>query len=289
MTGVSAPWLAEALNAPVDQQAAPRGSGNLVLRILSALVLAPAALICVWQGAPWLAGLLAVVALAAGAEWRTIAVVERAGLRMLLIMIPLFVVVVSEVASPAAGLVVLIVGAVLTLGTFAAPWSERGWALTAQLHLGLAVVAILFLRALPGVGLDLVVFLFAMVWMSDIGGYVAGRLVGGPKLAPRVSPNKTWAGAVGALLFALAAAAVMARSVGLDAEPALLVAGGLSIVAQAGDLFESWVKRRFDVKDSGNLIPGHGGILDRVDGLLFAAPALAAIAVFFGTDFIAWR
>jgi len=144
-------------------------------------------------------------------------------------------------------------------------------------------------RAQPETGLDLIVFLFAVVWMSDIGGYAAGRLIGGPRLAPRVSPNKTWAGAVGAILFSLATAAVLARAVGVAAEPALAIAALLSVATQTGDLFESWLKRRFGVKDSGTLIPGHGGVLDRIDGLLFAAPVLAVIVLLFGTEFAAWR
>lgn len=281
------------MNSPSDHPdptAGPaRGASNLLLRVVSALVLVPVALLCVWLGPPWFAAMLAIVVLAAGAEWRAIAVIERAGLRMQSIMVPLFVLVAGEVAGPAAGLFVLIVGLALSAGTFSAPATERGWALVAHLHLGLAVVALLYLRAQPGVGLDLVVFLFAMVWMSDIGGYVAGCLIGGPPLAPRISPNKTWAGAAGAVLFALAMAAAMARFAGVPSEPVLRIALVLSLATQAGDLFESWVKRRFGVKDSGTLIPGHGGVLDRVDGLLFAAPALAAIALLFGTEFILWR
>ena len=259
------------------------------MRMLSALVLIPVALICIWLGSPWFAAMLAIVILAAGAEWRAIAVIERTGLRMLSIMVPLFVLVAGEVAGPATGLLVLVVGLALTIGTFSATLNERSWALVAHLHLSLAVVALLYLRLQPGTGLDLVVFLFAMVWMSDIGGYVAGRLVGGPRLAPRISPGKTWAGAAGAVAFVLATAAMMAHFTNVPSGPVLTIAFVLSLATQCGDLFESWIKRRFDVKDSGTLIPGHGGVLDRVDGLLFAAPALALIAMLFGTDFILWR
>lgn len=260
-----------------------------MLRVLSALVLVPVALVCVWLGSPWFAAMLAIVVLAAGAEWRSIAVIERTGLRMQSIMVPLFVLVAGEVAGPSAGLLVLVVGLALTIGTFAAPLTERSWALVAHVHLSLAVVAMLYLRMQTETGLDLVIFLFVMVWMSDIGGYVAGRLVGGPRLAPGISPNKTWAGAAGALLFVLATAALMARLTGVAPEPVLGIALVLSLATQCGDLFESCIKRHFDVKDSGTLIPGHGGVLDRVDGVLFAAPALALIALLFGTDFILWR
>lgn len=260
-----------------------------MLRILSALVLAPVALVAVWLGPPWFTGLIAVVALAASAEWRAIAVLERAGLRMIMIMVPLFVVVAIEVAGLPAGLIVLATGLVLTVGTVAAPWNERAWALAALLHICVAMLAIMYLRILPDVGRDLVLFLFAGVWLSDIGAYAVGRLVGGPKLAPGISPNKTWAGAIGAVVITLAAAFAFAEQSGVGLRLVLLAALLVSVATQLGDLFESAVKRRFSVKDSGTLIPGHGGVLDRVDGVLFAAPALALFALLFGTEFIVWR
>jgi len=114
------------------------------------------------------------------------------------------------------------------------------------------------------------------VWSTDIGGYVAGRTIGGPKLAPRISPNKTWSGFAGAIVGAVIFGGLVALLFG--AEMPLLAgafAGVLAIVAQMGDLFESAIKRKFGVKDSGRLIPGHGGMLDRVDGLIAAAPVLA--------------
>ncbi|HCP01749.1 MAG TPA: hypothetical protein DIT35_09675, partial [Rhodospirillaceae bacterium] len=195
-----------------------------MLRILSALVMAPVALFCVWLGSPWLAGLLVIIILAAGAEWRTIAAIDGASLRALLIVVPLFVLIASEVGSPAAGVVVLLVGIVLTIGAFSEPLGDRLWTLTAQLHLALPVIAILSLRTQPHTGLDLVAFMFVMVWMSDIGGYITGRLVGGPRMAPRISPNKTWSGAFGAVLFPLAAAVMLAHIFSVEVEPVLAVA-----------------------------------------------------------------
>lgn len=270
-------------------EAAQPGEGNLALRVLSTLVLAPVALAAVWFGPPYFSGLIAIVALAASAEWRTIAVLERAGLRMILIMVPLFVLVSIEVAGVQTGVIVLVVGLVLTFGTFAAPWNERSWAVVALLHIGVATIAIMFLRTVPDIGRDLVFFLFAGVWLSDIGAYAVGRLVGGPKLAPAISPGKTWAGAIGAVVITLAAAFVYAELTRAGFRAAMTAALLVSVAAQLGDLFESLVKRRFSVKDSGSLIPGHGGVLDRVDGVLFAAPALALFALLFGTDFILWR
>ncbi len=124
-------------------------------------------------------------------------------------------------------------------------------------------------------------FLLAIVWATDIGAYIFGRLIGGPKLAPRISPNKTWAGFCGGLIFA----ALVSLSPLLFVDTAegsvdILAAGLLlSLAAHAGDFLESWIKRRFGVKDSGTIIPGHGGVLDRIDSLLIAAP-IAALLVF---------
>jgi phosphatidate cytidylyltransferase len=141
-----------------------------------------------------------------------------------------------------------------------------------------------------------VLFLFVVVWASDIGAYAAGRAIGGAKLAPAISPNKTWAGALGGLISAvaagLAAAYVMDGRVtaGLEGEVwTALVAAVLGLFTQAGDLFESWMKRRFHVKDTSSLIPGHGGLLDRVDGVLAAAPAAAVLALLLGPGVPLWR
>jgi len=121
-------------------------------------------------------------------------------------------------------------------------------------------------------GLIAIVFLVAVVWMTDIGAYFVGRSLGGPKLAPRLSPNKTISGACGGLLCALVAALVVHLVFGMvSLVTAIALAVFLSVLAQVGDLFESWMKRRSGVKDSGTVIPGHGGVMDRVDGLVFAA------------------
>jgi phosphatidate cytidylyltransferase len=125
-------------------------------------------------------------------------------------------------------------------------------------------------------GFAALIFVLLIVWATDIGGYFAGRGIGGPKLWPKVSPNKTWSGAVGGFVGSLAVAGGFAASGLGKALPLLALAGVLSVASQLGDLFESAVKRRFGVKDSSHLIPGHGGLLDRLDGLV-AALVLAVI------------
>jgi phosphatidate cytidylyltransferase len=114
------------------------------------------------------------------------------------------------------------------------------------------------------------IFLLAVVWSSDIGAYLAGRLIGGPKLAPRISPGKTWSGAAGGVAAVLAVGVAAAALWPVPAAPVVAAAAVLGVAAQAGDLLESAVKRHFGVKDSGRLIPGHGGLLDRLDGLMAA-------------------
>jgi phosphatidate cytidylyltransferase len=151
------------------------------------------------------------------------------------------------------------------------------------LYAGAGLVAPVLLRADPEFGFAALILLFAVVWGTDIFGYFAGRAIGGPKLWPRVSPKKTWAGAIGGALAAVVAAMVIAAALGLANVRAIgIVALLLSIVSQAGDLMESAIKRRFGAKDAGHLIPGHGGLMDRLDGFVAAAFAAGALAILRG-------
>ena len=136
-------------------------------------------------------------------------------------------------------------------------------------------VALIFLREQPGQGLWLALWTMMLVWATDIGAYFAGRAIGGPKLAPRLSPNKTWAGLVGGAVTAAIVGALIAWQ-GRMSPFCWVAAAPLAVAAQMGDLFESWLKRRSGVKDSGRLLPGHGGVLDRLDGLVPVAVLVAA-------------
>ncbi|MCP1470642.1 phosphatidate cytidylyltransferase [Sphingobium sp. OAS761] len=140
------------------------------------------------------------------------------------------------------------------------------------------IMALLFLRGQePNLfGLLLAFWTLALVWATDIGAYFAGRAIGGPKLAPRVSPSKTWAGLGGGVLAALILGFLLHRFAGLPIQLAA-ASGLLAVTAQLGDLLESWMKRRAGVKDSGTLLPGHGGVMDRLDGVVAAAPLAAAL------------
>ena len=188
-------------------------------------------------------------------------------------------------AVPAAVIATIFAGIELGLATAVAGatlvlWMARrehdrepSWLALGSLWVALPCVMLLWLARAEGGGRTVLLWIFAVVWATDTGAYAFGRWLGGPRLAPRWSPRKTWAGLVGGALCAALAGWGTARVLGLSPTPPVaLVSAGLAIVGQFGDLAESVAKRRFGVKDSSGLIPGHGGLLDRVDSLLFAAP-----------------
>ncbi len=260
--------------------------GDLRKRALSAALLAPAALACIWFGAGAWTALMAVAAGGLAYEW--VMLCHERPWRVPGIVVPASVLL--------AGLVAVLdrerwALAVLGLGAGLA-WLLAGRrALGAGvIYIGLASVALIWLRGDGAVGRANVLFLVVVVWASDIGAYAAGRVFGGPKLAPAISPGKTWAGAVGGLLAAMLVGEAAGHALGPAAPGrAALVAGVLGVAAQAGDLLESAIKRHFGVKDSGRLIPGHGGLLDRLDGLLTAAPATAGFVLVLGRGVVLWQ
>lgn len=221
----------------------PSRWSDLIIRTLSALVLAPIALVCVWVGG--LAFIVIVGAAIVGllVEWLALCR--------------------GRTALRAAGLVYIL----------------------------LAGAALLWLRLGPSAGRANVLIVLAIVWAGDVGAYLVGRCIGGPRLAPRISPGKTWSGAIGGLLAAVAAGLATAHFVqnATVAWQAILAAACLAIVAQAGDLLESYVKRRLEVKDSSQLIPGHGGLLDRLDALMAACLLAALLALTIGGGVVLWQ
>ncbi|MBL8700524.1 MAG: phosphatidate cytidylyltransferase [Alphaproteobacteria bacterium] len=166
-----------------------------------------------------------------------------------------------------------------------------GWGAAGIVYVGLPVVALVWLRGHDASGERLIAWLMLSVAVTDIAAFFAGRLIGGPKLAPRLSPKKTWAGLVGAMVATGLCGAVFAALDPTAPRAATLAVAGvvLAVVAQAGDLFESAVKRHFGAKDASQLIPGHGGLLDRVDGLVVAAGALAFFQGLTGGGLLAWQ
>jgi phosphatidate cytidylyltransferase len=274
---------------------------------MSAAVLAPLGLACIWAGgAAWVT---IVLLAAAGLAWEWVALCRMAAAQwpgagvLVALAVALLVVATSRGGAPVGGdgfasAVALLVLAGAALALALAP-GGRVAAAGGVAYLGVALLSLLWLRADPVAGRANLLFVMLLVWASDIGAYAAGRSIGGPKLAPRISPGKTWSGSAGgvvaAALTGLAVAwafelwvfpsgpgvAVLARAAG--------VAAVLAAVSQLGDLGESAVKRRFGQKDSGWLIPGHGGLLDRLDGVLAAAPVAALLALGAGRGMAVWR
>lgn len=176
-----------------------------------------------------------------------------------------------------AGTALLLVGAGAAVGALMSGRADPRTEIGGVLYAGLPAVALLWFRSAPNHGLEAIVFLFLVVWATDTGAFIAGRAIGGPRLWARVSPNKTWSGLTGGVVAASVCAWVYVSWLGGRPGIALIaVAAVLAVVSQGGDLFESALKRAYGVKDASSLIPGHGGFMDRVDGLVFAAVAAAA-------------
>lgn len=252
------------------------GLSNLQLRILSGAVLAFVVLAATLAGGIWFR--LIAVAIGAGIwiEWRRVTGCLPVTLVARLSELILYVCLASLLVPvpPFAALGILTLSIVVALfGRFGG--QATFWMPTGLAYSGLPAISLAYLRGDGAQGLFMVLLLFAIVWATDIFAYFVGRSIGGRKLAPSISPGKTWSGAVGGAAAAVAAGLAVAMVSGPTGNPlVVLVILAVSTVSQAGDLFESWVKRTFGVKDSGTIIPGHGGIMDRVDGLAVAAVAL---------------
>jgi phosphatidate cytidylyltransferase len=250
------------------------GARNLLMRVIAALVLAPLALAIAYAGG-WLWTVLVTLAsIGLYVEWLMIV---RASREARVVAVGIIALAISGLCLATGRLDAALLALVIGLAGVALLASERRrWTAAGFLYAAAAEIASGLVRLDQAKGFAALILILLVVWVTDIGGYFAGRGIGGPKLWPRVSPNKTWAGAVGGFAASLVVAAGFA-ALGLGKTGPILVLGAaLSIASQLGDLFESAVKRRFGVKDSSHIIPGHGGLLDRLDGFV-AAIVLAAI------------
>lgn len=251
-------------------------SPELRLRVISAVVLAPLTLALIWAGGAFFLAMLLAVAYLLSREWS--ALVETPG-GAIAMSAAAAAAVVATWFDYAPVALILLTGAGLVLWIVQRTDSaDRRLSMIGPLYIGGACMALLWLRLRPEFGFELVLWLILVVWATDIGAYFVGRSIGGVKLAPAVSPGKTWSGLFGGVGCAAAVGACLAWLTGIaGAHVAALMGAALAVAAQLGDLFESWLKRRKGLKDSGNLIPGHGGLLDRVDGLMTTAPGLAVL------------
>jgi len=260
-----------------ESQAAPaadQGSRNLIRRVIAAVVLAPVAIAIAYAGGWLWTTLVTLAAIGLYVEWLMIVGAARETRVVTSGAVAL------AISGPCLGLGRIdasLLALALGLAAVALLSSERRtWTATGFGYAAAAQIASVLVRLDQVWGFVALILVLLVVWVTDIGGYFAGRGIGGPKLWPRVSPKKTWAGAVGGFAASLVIAAGFAAFGLGKTGPLLLLGAVLSIASQLGDLFESAVKRRFGVKDSSHFIPGHGGLMDRLDGFV-AAVVLAAI------------
>lgn len=255
---------------------------DLSVRVASAVVLIPIVLAITWAGSIWYACLVASMAVFMAVEWTKLVHGSQPVQLALHIL-----------AAVAASILPLVIGTAAVLGCIALLWVASlayqlallgrlgPWPVLGIPYIALAALSVIVLRNSGDHGLLSVYWLLFVVWGADTFAYFAGRTIGGPKLMPSISPRKTWAGLGGAIVGGILCSMVFALAAGLPSIVWLAAMGALlAVVEQAGDFFESALKRRAGVKDSSALIPGHGGMLDRVDGLVAAAMAAAMIGGF---------
>lgn len=257
--------------------------GDLAPRVASALVLVPLALSCIWVGGVFWAALVALVTVGLGWEWVRLTDIPQVSLPGL--AIPGIAVVAVILAASGFWLTALTIAAAGSLALAVA----SGWRGLGLPYITASALGLLWLRNDPVMGLANLLFAVLIVWASDIGAYLVGRAFGGPKLAPAISPGKTVSGALGGLAAAvLTGLGVALISTGALSWRAAELALGLAVVAEAGDLLESWIKRFCGKKDSSQLIPGHGGLLDRLDALMAVAPVAGLLAFTLGRGVVLW-
>ncbi|MEM1398243.1 MAG: phosphatidate cytidylyltransferase [Pseudomonadota bacterium] len=267
------------------QSQAAHKADSLLLRAASSAILAPLFLAAIWYGSwPFVLAITALAGLA-GYEWALL--INKDGelkdaLRPPLLLVT--VVLVAGLVQISSGVILAVLGAIaIALAARKQNNPEPDLTGAGVLYLGLAAVAIVAIRLPLPDGLQWSIFLCAVVWGTDIGAYIVGRTVGGVRLAPAISPGKTWSGLFGGVIAAILAGLCVGLFFGSPALASLaFIALALTLISQAGDLLESFFKRRSGADDSGWLIPGHGGILDRVDGLMPAAMLLWVVVAVVG-------
>ena len=247
---------------------------ELPLRIISAFVLIGISLLATTLGGPYFLALCLVGIALIYFEFsdmvanRSDVPVTVVGYAALLIFVLLWLISTPNIAALFAG------GMILLLCAIQFVWKRRFWVGLGLIYAILPFIALVCLRGSEIDGLHAILLVFGCVWGADTFAYFVGRKIGGPKFAPAISPNKTWSGFIGGLAGSVLVTAIICLSLGHGfGAISVFLALVLGTVSSIGDLFESWIKRSFDRKDSGWIIPGHGGLLDRVDGLIFAAVA----------------
>lgn len=256
--------------------------GDLGVRTASALVLIPLVIACAWFGGIWFKGFVLLLAGLIAHEWTSMVHPKNLTQYALHMGAAVCGAILPDLVG--VGIALLVILGLAGVSIFFARNERSGsstWSCLGIFYVGFPALALILLRSDSHYGFAAVLWVFLVVWSADILAYFAGRIIGGPKLAPVISPKKTWAGLGGAVAGSALVSFIFAWVTQLNGIWSLaILAGCLAVVEQAGDLFESSLKRFHGVKDSGRLIPGHGGVIDRVDGLIAVAVAAALIGVF---------
>ncbi|OYY63932.1 phosphatidate cytidylyltransferase [Sphingomonas sp. 28-62-11] len=247
---------------------------ELATRIVVGFALVGFALFVLWLGgiAFWL--VVTIIGIGMLREWADLAKADLATRRMMLFALSVPLAIMSPMA---AGPQFFALGLIAAAAVFILVSTRQSMLALGIIYTGLPVLALLLIRKQPD-GLLFTIWAMALVWMCDIGAFFVGRAFGGPRLAPSISPNKTWAGFVGGIVAAAAFGAILHVGWGLPWR-LTLATPLLAVAAQGGDLYESWLKRQAGVKDSGSMLPGHGGLMDRLDGLIPVAPIAAFLVM----------
>lgn len=269
---------------PPDQK-----PGNLRLRLISALVLAPPVFAAIYFGSPWFDAVVALAGVLMSREWARICCEGSYTLSGWLLTAGLAGAMAAVIFGvPETAIILLAITALVLLAVGRLEHREAFYNLAlGAILLGLFAVSFLWIRDFPESGRALMIWLVLAVWFTDTGGYFFGRAIGGAKLAPRISPNKTWAGLGGGVLLASIWSGFWLTAGGQHRLALTVAVGaGVAVLAQIGDLSVSAIKRRYGVKDASGLIPGHGGLLDRLDGMLLTAPVVAFVLLLSGRGWI---
>jgi phosphatidate cytidylyltransferase len=276
------------ISAPTEHAPGYRGitlNWDWVTRPLFGGALAALVVAATFGGAPYVALYAAIAGVAAAREWHRMIGEPVYGMAFFITAAALIAALAAAVLWPGtvACWAILALGALVAAVIAALRRDLPLWHGFAPLYIGIAMLSAVALRGVAQ-GAWIIIGMFLAIWATDTGALVTGNLIGGPKLWPALSPNKTWAGTLGGVAAAAIVESVYVGVLGGHVAPAALLGAGIAVVAHCGDLFESWVKRTFQRKDSGGMIPGHGGVLDRIDSTLFAVPALTLAVFVTGLD-----
>lgn len=242
---------------------------SLIKRTITALVLVPVTVGVLFAGYPWVQLFTVVFGSMLAWEWAHMVPNQKNAFYAALYTAALGV---AVMLSSFIGFFIFLAGATILAWFKSKDETRRNLLVLGVPYIAIGVGSILWLYELTGFLVTL--WLLIVVWSVDVGAYLVGSTLKGPKLAPKISPNKTWSGLIGGMLTSVLASAIFCHAIGADANVLFygVLAAIIAVVAQIGDLVESHIKRSLNIKDSSNLIPGHGGVFDRIDGLIFAAP-----------------